>query len=116
KIYCISILEHFSRAVVASALSRRQDLTAVLLVLYAAVRQHGAPEVLVSDGGGVFRANDAQRIYDALGITKLQIDRRQAWQSSIETAFNVQRRMADWHFARATSWSELLAVHDQWVA
>jgi hypothetical protein len=29
KIYCISILENFSRAVVASALSRRQDLTTV---------------------------------------------------------------------------------------
>jgi AcrR family transcriptional regulator len=24
--------------------------------------------------------------------------------------------MADWHFAQATTWSELLAVHDQWVA
>ena len=23
--------------------------------------------------------------------------------------------MADWHFAHATSWAELLAVHDQWV-
>jgi hypothetical protein len=24
--------------------------------------------------------------------------------------------MADWAFARATSWPELLAIHDQWVA
>jgi hypothetical protein len=116
KIYSISILENFSRAVVASALSRRQDLTAVLLVLYAAVRQHGAPEALVSDSGGVFRAKEAHRVYEALGISKETIDRRQAWQSYIETGFNVQRRMADWHFARATSWSELLAIHDQWVA
>lgn len=23
--------------------------------------------------------------------------------------------MADWHFAKATTWAELLAVHDQWV-
>ncbi len=30
-----------------------------------------------------------------------------------ETTFNVQRRMADWHFAKATTWAELLAVHDQ---
>jgi putative transposase len=116
KIYCISILENFSRAIVASAISRRQDLTAVLLVLYTAVRQHGAPEMLVSDSGRVFRAKEAQRIYAALGIDKREIDRRQAWQSYIETAFNVQRRMADWHFARATSWSDLLTVHDQWVA
>src|SRR4051794_13550857 len=24
--------------------------------------------------------------------------------------------MADWHFAQATTWPELLTLHDQWVA
>ncbi len=32
-----------------------------------------------------------------------------------ESTFKIQRRMADWHFAKATTWAELLAVHDQWV-
>ena len=115
RVYCISILENYSRAILASGISRRQDLTAYLMVLYAAIRQHGAPEALVSDGGGVFRAKQAQQIYAALGITKLEIQRRQPWQSYIETQFNVQRRMADWHFAQATSWSDLQAAHDRWV-
>ncbi len=115
RIYCISILENYSRAILASGLSQTQDLTAYLMVLYAAIRQHGAPEGLVSDGGGVFRAKQAQGIYKALGITKLEIAARQPWQSYIETQFNVQRRMADWHFALATNWEELLRVHDQWV-
>ena len=115
KVYCVSILENYSRAVLASGLSRRQDLTAYLMVLYAAIRQHGVPEALVSDGGGVFRASQALRVYAALSIRKEQIERRQPWQSYIETAFNVQRRMADWHFAQATTWSELLAAHDRWV-
>lgn len=30
--------------------------------------------------------------------------------------FNIQRRMADWHFARAQSWSELLEEHKRWWA
>ena len=115
-IYCISILENYSRAILASALSRTQDLTAYLIVLYAAIRQHGAPEGLVSDGGAVFKAKQASAIYQRLGIVKHQIDPGQAWQSYIETQFNVQRRMADWHFAQATSWEALLTVHDQWVA
>ncbi len=115
RVYCISILENYSRAILASGLSQTQDLTAYLMVLYAAIRQHGAPEVLVSDGGGVFRAKQAQQVYGALGIEKREIDRRQPWQSYIETNFNVQRRMADWHFARAEGWEELLRVHDQWV-
>ena len=115
-IYVISILENYSRAILASMLSRTQDLTAFLMVLFAAIRSHGSPEALVSDGGGVFRAKQAQRIYEALGIRKEQIKRRQPWQSYIETTFNVQRRMADWHFAKATTWAELQASHDRWVA
>jgi len=116
RVYCISILENYSRAILSSALSRTQDLAAYLMVLYAAVRQHGAPEALVSDGGGIFKAKQALAIYAALGIRKEQIAKRQPWMSYIETQFNVQRRLADYHFARAESWPALLAVHDQWVA
>jgi putative transposase len=115
-IYVISILENFSRAILASAVSRTQDLTAYLMVLYAAIRQHGSPEALVSDGGGIFKAKEAMRVYASLGIKKEQIDKKQAWQSYIETYFNVQRRMADWHFAHAEAWTGLVASHDQFVA
>jgi putative transposase len=115
-VYVISILENYSRAILASALSRSQDLSAFLMVLYAAIRQHGAPEALVSDSGSIFLAKQARAIYRALGITKEQIARRQSWQSYIETAFNIQRRMADWHFSQASTWSELLDAHDRWVA
>jgi transposase len=115
RVYCITILENYSRAVLASGISRRQHLTAYLIVLHAAICQHGAPEALVSDSGSVFRAKQAQQIYAALGITKLEIERRQPWQSYIETQFNVQRRMADWHFLQAATWSDLKDAHDRWV-
>jgi hypothetical protein len=46
-------------------------------------------------------AAQAKAVYGALGIAKHEIERGRPWQSYIETAFNVQRRMADWHFARA---------------
>ena len=113
RVYSVTILDNYSRAILASGLSRTQDLSAFLLILYMAVAQHGAPEALVTDSGGVFLAKQAQRIYAALGIRKEEIERRQPWQSYIETAFGVQRRMADWAFARAGTWPEILAVHDQ---
>ena len=72
--YAISILENFSRALLASAISPRQDLTAYLIVLRAAIETHGAPEGLVSDSGSIFKANQARAIYAALGIQKEQID------------------------------------------
>jgi len=115
-IYVITVLENFSRAVLASAVSRSQDLTAYLMVLYAAIRQHGCPESLVSDSGSIFKAKEVMRIYAVLGIRKEQIDRKQPWQSYIETHFNVQRRMADWHVAKAETWTELVASHDHFVA
>ena len=79
-----------------------------------AVREYGAPEALVSDGGGVFRAKRSIAIYKELSITKEQIARRQPWQSYIETGFNIQRRIAAWHFSRVGTWQELHAawVHD----
>ncbi|MGH2369449.1 MAG: helix-turn-helix domain-containing protein, partial [Chloroflexota bacterium] len=99
----VSILENFSRAILASAISPRQDLTAYLIVLRAAIETHGAPEVLVSDGGGIFRANHARAIYAAFGIAKREIDQGQAWQNYIETHFSIMRRMADVHYAKATT-------------
>jgi transposase len=112
-VYVISILENFSRALLASAISPRQDLTAYLIVLRAAIATHGAPEALVSDSGGVFRANHAKAIYSALGIAHRQIDRGQAWQNFIETHFNIMRRMADYHSAQAATWVELQMVHER---
>jgi transposase len=115
KVYAISILENHSRAILASAITTTQDTTAYLSVLYAAVERYGSPEVLVSDGGGVFKAVQAKAIYRSLGITKEVIERRRPWQNFIETTFNIQRRMADYYFARAESWEEIVAAHDGWV-
>lgn len=82
------MLENHSRAPLASSVSRSQDLTAYLSMLYSAVKHYGAPEVLVTDSAGIFKANQAQDIYSSLGITKKVIERGQPWQSYIETAFN----------------------------
>lgn len=109
----IAILANVSRALLAWAISPRQDLTAFLIVLRAASETHGAPEALVSDGGSICNATQAQAIYTALGIHKEQIDAGQPWQNSIEANFNVRRRMADDHDARATTWPEVQAVHDR---
>jgi hypothetical protein len=113
--YVVSILDNFSRAILASDIFQRQDLTAYLLILYAAIQQHGSPEILVSDSGSIFKAKQAQLIYDALAIRKEQIHKQQAWENLIETQFNLQRRLADYHFAAVTSWEGAKLVHAQWM-
>jgi putative transposase len=42
-VYCISILEGYSRAILASAVTRRQNFEEYIAVLYAAIRKHGCP-------------------------------------------------------------------------
>jgi hypothetical protein len=66
-------------------------------------------------GEKVFRSENAMKIYQTLGIQKEEIQSRQAWQNYIETAFNVQRRMADWHFEMAHTWEDLVAAHEKWI-
>ena len=66
-------LDNYSRAIVASALCRQQDLKSYLVVLYAAIKLHGIPETLVSDSGSIFIAKQARQIYEALGIEKSRL-------------------------------------------
>src|SRR5215203_31349 len=113
--YVIAVLDNLSRAVLASALTRTQDRASHLAVLYAAVERYGSPEALVTDGGGVFRARQAQAVYGALGIVKHEIERGRPWQSYIETHFNIQRRMADWHFANAKDRPGMVEAHERFV-
>jgi transposase len=112
----IAVLENFSRAILASRLSPRQDLTAYLIVLREAIARFGAPDGIVSDSGGIFRATHARAISDALGIAKHQIEAGQAWQNDIETMFSVMRRMADHDVTGAATWPDLQAAHDRFVA
>ncbi len=115
KLYCFTILENFSRAILASAVTEHADTDAFVAVLYAAVRRHGCPDALVSDHGMVFLSHAAKQIYDRLGIRKEEIKKRQPWMSYIEPMFNIQRRMADWYFERAQTYEDLLAAHEKWM-
>jgi hypothetical protein len=69
---------------------------------HSLIGQDGVPEAIVSDGG-ILRAKQRLTVDTALGIQREQIERRQAWQRSIETCFSIQHRLADWHVAQARS-------------
>jgi putative transposase len=114
-VYLISILENYSRAVLASKISPTQNQWDYLEVLFAAFSSAGVPKAIVSDGGGIFYCNQALDVYAALGIDKKRIDKKQAWQNYIETHFNIVRRMADAKFALATSWEQMIATHRKWM-
>ena len=114
-VYVISILENYSRAVLASALSPTQDLLAVLVVVFDALRKCGGPEAIVSDGGTVFRAKQLLTAYATLGIRREQIPRGKPWTNYIESHVGIMRRLTDHAFSQATSWEEMLDIHARFV-
>ena len=114
--YAVTIMDNYSRAILASAVTRRQDLSALLLVFYRAAKRYGAPKTLLTDSGSIFLANRARAVYAKLGVNKEDIEKGRPWQNFSETTFGIQGRMADWHFGKAESWAELVAAHDRFVS
>ena len=114
-VYVISVLDNCSRALLASVLSPRQDLTSFLVVLREALRLYGSPTGIVCDGGSIFKANLVLQIYDKLGIERHRIDPGQPWQNYIETHFHTLRIMDEFGFSKATTWEEMQAVHARFM-
>ncbi|TMC93405.1 MAG: transposase [Chloroflexi bacterium] len=114
-VYVMSVLENFSRMLLASAISERQDTTAYLKVLAKALRNYGAPEAIVTDSGGVFYSKRAMAIYEALDIRKERIDPRQSWQNYIEAHFGIMRRLADYYLNKAPTLDEMKKAHRKFI-
>ena len=114
-VYVISVLENFSRMLLASIISEKQDTAAYLRVLGIALRNYGAPEAIVTDAGGIFYSLRALAIYQALDIRKERIDPRQSWQNYREAHFGIMRRLADYYLNKATTWDEIKKAHHKFV-
>jgi transposase len=113
-VYVITIFENFSRAVLSSAISQTQTQWDFLAVFTSAIRRYGAPEALVTDGGGQFYSTVALQLYDMLGIRKERIDPGEPWENYAETLFSIQRRLADHAFSNARTWPEIQQAHQTW--
>src|SRR5712691_462097 len=113
-VYVITVFENFSRMVLSSRICPTQNQWDYLTVRSDALRRYGAPEAIVTDGGGIFVSNQALQLYDLLGIRKERIDPGEPWQNYAETLFSVQRRMADHSFSLARSWPEMQRAHQTW--
>src|SRR2546421_1905531 len=88
-VYVITVFENFSRAVLSSAISQTQTQWDFLSVLMDAIRRYGAPEALVTDGGGQFYSGVALQLYDMLGIRKERIEPGEPWMDYAETLFSI---------------------------
>jgi putative transposase len=94
--YVITVMDAFARAILSSDIFQSQDLACVLIVLYAAIEQFGAPQRLITDNGGVFRAKQLLAMCETLDIEKEYIHSRQSWENLVETHLYVIWNTASW--------------------
>jgi putative transposase len=113
-VYVITIFENFSRMVLSSTISPTQNQWDYLSVLVEAIRRYGAPEAIVTDGGGQFSSTMANALYEMLGIRKERIDAGEPWENYAETLFSIQRRLADYAFSNARTWPDMQQAHRMW--
>jgi transposase InsO family protein len=77
-VYSLLILEGYSRKILAGMACDHQDVVAVLQLLTAAFREHGRPDVMVSDNGSVFTADVYEGLLSELGLEVCHIGEGQA--------------------------------------
>ncbi len=114
-VYSICILEGYSRCFLAGMCSEYQDELAILQLLHAALAEHGCPETIVSDNGGVFVGPAFEGVVRGLGIAHPTIERGKPWQNLIEAQFKVQLRLADAKFEEAKTLAEMELRHAEFL-
>jgi hypothetical protein len=110
-VYSSCLLEGYSRKILAGMASPHPDRTAVLQRLFAALAAYGCPELIISDPGGVFRADDYTTILRALEIAPKDIEQGKPWQHLIEAQLKGQLRLADFKVEHAATLEEIQALH-----
>lgn len=108
-------MEGYSRTILAGMVSLYQDEIAILQLLHAALAQYGRPEAIVSDNGGVFKADAYKDLLQKLAINRCHIEKRQSWQNLIETQFNIQRLYLDMKLKNADTLEEIQTEHAKFV-
>src|SRR5262252_6927392 len=112
-LYRVLIFDGYSRAIVGAGCCERHNFSRIVQVFRHAITQWGAPDVVVSDHGGVFLA--LRPCLAQLGIRWTPIAKGHPWQNRAESGFAIQRRMLDAYVVGCTEREHVYHRHAQFV-
>ena len=115
--WSLIILEGDSRTMLAGMMAPTEATWVALMVLYTACLRYGAPETLVSDGGGAYTSNDFEAVCTRLQVRHETIVSTQGESdlNLMETHCNIQRRLSDYQFSLARTPAELEQRHQAFI-
>jgi transposase InsO family protein len=110
--WSLTILEGYSRTILAGAVAPTEATWVALMVLYTACVRYGVPGTLISDSGGAYTSNEFEAVCTRLQIQHETIVSTQgeSYQNLMETHFNIQRRLYDYQFSLAPTPSDTMAL------
>jgi transposase InsO family protein len=113
--YSVTVIEGYSREILAATASEYQDTVAILQILAPAFASYGKPRGIVSDNGSVFTSEAYTTLLRTLDIEICYIEKGKPWENLIEAQFKVQLRLADAHFEQAQTFAEIQERHAAFV-
>jgi transposase len=100
QLYSCTLLEGFSRTILAGSLTTDQEAGVLLHVYFQALLRWGLWEEVISDHGGQFNDHDWIRVNKRLGIHHEMYPKGHPWQNLIESYFGIEARLGEYQWER----------------
>jgi hypothetical protein len=115
--WSLTILEGYSRTILAGAVAPTEATWVALMVLSTAYVRYGVLGTLISDSGGAYASNAFEAVCTRLQIQHETIVSTQgeSYQNLMETHFNTQRRLYDYQFSLAPTPAAFDQCHQAFI-
>jgi len=95
QLYSCTLLEGFSRVILAGSLTTDQNAGVLLHIYFQALLRWGLWSETISDHGGQFNDHDWIRVNERLGIHHEMYPKGRPWQNLIESYFGIEARLGE---------------------
>jgi transposase len=100
QLYSCTLLEGFSRVILAGSLTTDQNAGVLLHIYFQALLRWGLWAETISDHGGQFNDHDWIRVNERLGIHHEMYPKGRPWQNLIESYFGIEARLGEYRWER----------------
>jgi len=115
QLYSCTLLEGFSRVILAGSLTTDQNAGVLLHIYFQALLRWGLWEETISDHGGQFNDHDWMRVNERLGIHHEMYPKGRPWQNLIESYFGIEARLGEYRWERCKTIEAAQEFHGELI-
>jgi transposase len=115
QLYSCTLLEGFSRVILAGSLTTDQNAGVLLHIYFQALLRWGLWAETISDHGGQFNDHDWIRVNKRLGIHHDMYPKGHPWQNLIESYFGIEARLGEYQWERCKTIEAAQEFHGELI-